>query len=577
MNSQQLDQAITQLQSRKEQWATLPIAKKLAYLRELVPRADKIAAGWVAAATDAKGIPSDSPWVGEEWLSGPYAVLYGINCLVESLEALERGETPGVDPNRVRTRSDGQVIVQVAPADWWESVLLSGVKAEVWMDPEVSAATLAASTATRYREPTAEDNRGKVALVLGAGNIASIAPLDVLHKLYAEGQVCLLKMNPINEYLGPFFEDLLEPLIEAGYLHICYGGADVGAYLTDHSGIDEIHMTGSGRTHDAIVFGTGSRGEDRKRRGELRNDKRMTSELGGVGPTIVLPGPWSAADIRFQAEHLVTQKMHNGGFNCIASQVLILPSAWEQRAEFLRAVRLTLQQIEPRYPYYPGAAQRQAAAVERFPQAELLDSPERTPAPRTLILDLEPDGENGSDYCFREEFFGGVLAQTALPGAGAAEFLRNAIDFCNQRLKGTLGANIIAHPNTLRELGDQFEDALASLRYGSIGVNAWSGIGFLLCRTTWGAYPGHSATDIQSGVGTVHNTYFFDKPQKSVIYAPFSPFPRSLLHGELHLSPKPPWFVTHRQAHLVGKRLTRFAAKPGFRHLPGIFAAALRG
>ncbi len=43
--------------------------------------------------------------------------------------------------------------------------------------------------------------RGKLALVLGAGNVASIAPLDVLHKLFIENQVCLLKLNPVNDYL----------------------------------------------------------------------------------------------------------------------------------------------------------------------------------------------------------------------------------------------------------------------------------------------------------------------------------------------------------------------------------------
>ncbi len=43
--------------------------------------------------------------------------------------------------------------------------------------------------------------QGKLALVLGAGNVASIAPLDVLHKLFIENQVCLLKLNPVNDYL----------------------------------------------------------------------------------------------------------------------------------------------------------------------------------------------------------------------------------------------------------------------------------------------------------------------------------------------------------------------------------------
>lgn len=50
------------------------------------------------------------------------------------------------------------------------------------------------------RHPPAA-RQGKLALVLGAGNVASIAPLDVLHKLFIENQVCLLKLNPVNDYL----------------------------------------------------------------------------------------------------------------------------------------------------------------------------------------------------------------------------------------------------------------------------------------------------------------------------------------------------------------------------------------
>jgi aldehyde dehydrogenase (NAD(P)+) len=41
------------------------------------------------------------------------------------------------------------------------------------------------------------------------------------------------------------------------------------------------------------------------------NTRQITSELGAVCPTIVVPGPWSAADIRFQGEQVATQKLHN--------------------------------------------------------------------------------------------------------------------------------------------------------------------------------------------------------------------------------------------------------------------------
>jgi aldehyde dehydrogenase (NAD(P)+) len=93
----------------------------------------------------------------------------------------------------------------------------------------------------------------------------------------------------------------------------------------------------------------------------------------------------------------------------------------------------------------------------------------------------------------------------------------------------------------------------------------------------WGAYPGHPLNDIQSGIGVVHNTLLLSQTQKSVIYQPFYPFPRAWKHGEFHLSPKPAWFVTNRQARSLGHRLAAYEANPGIGHFPGIVALALRG
>jgi hypothetical protein len=42
-------------------------------------------------------------------------------------------------------------------------------------------------------------------------------------------------------------------------------------------------------------------------------------------PVIVLPGGWSNADLKFQADLVATMRLHNGGHNCIASQVPVLP------------------------------------------------------------------------------------------------------------------------------------------------------------------------------------------------------------------------------------------------------------
>ena len=48
--------------------------------------------------------------------------------------------------------------------------------------------------------------------------------------------------------------------------------------------------------------------------------------------------------------------------------------------------------------------------------------------------------------------------------------------------------------------------------------NAWTGVGYLTPAATWGAFPGHSRNDIQSGIGVVHNAFLIDRPERTVVY-----------------------------------------------------------
>lgn len=568
----ELDRMLTRLQEKKHAWVALPIADKIELLEALVQNTATAAKGWVAAALVAKGIAADSALAGEEWTSGPWALMYGANHYARTLRDIARSGTPQLPDSAVYARPDGQVVAKVFPQSIYDTLLLNGISAEVWMEPGVTKATLHAHMAGWYRE---KNPQGRVALVLGAGNIASIAPLDVLYKLIAEGQVCLLKMNPVNEYLGPFLSAAFAPFIAQGFVEVAYGSADVGEYLTQHATVEEIHITGSAQTHDVIVFGKGEEGAARKAKQTPHNLRRVTSELGNVSPIIVVPGPWDAADLRYQAEHIATMKMHNGGFNCIAGQVLVLPKSWDKTAALTAQLEQVLREIPNRKAYYPGAAARQQSAVLAHPNARLLDGASEGQTPRTLVPEVA--WSDSEDMCFQTEAFSSVLSQTQLPGEDAHSFLTNAVRFCNDTLWGTLGANILIHPRTQKELGSAFEDALAALHYGCIAVNAWTGVGFLLCQATWGAFPGHTLSDIRSGIGVVHNSYLFDKPQKSVIRQSFYPAPRALAHADFTILPKPPWFVTNKTAATTGERLVAFEAAPSPWKLPAIFASALRG
>lgn len=562
-----LDQTLNRLAENAAPWARLPIEERVRLLHEVRARVAEHAEDWVAAGVKMKGLDPQSPIVGgEEWLGGPYPTAAWLTEIIGTLERLAAGEDPlkGV---RVRTRRDGQVVARVYPATPYDHLLLNGYEIDVWMQPGVTPATLRDTVARSYRSA---EPAPAVSLVLGAGNVSAIPILDALYCLFADLHVVVLKMNPVNEAYGPVFERILAPLIDAGHLAIVYGGAEVGEHLTNSSLVDAIHITGSERTYDTIVWGPGEQGRSNKSTGRKVVSKPVRAELGGVGPTIVVPGPWTDEDIAYQAQHLATQKLFSAGHTCVASQVLILSSEWRQADALLAQLRTALIDAPAREPFYPGTRERQAAFRAANPQAEALPSA----VDRTLLTGVDPTSDHPG---FREELFGPVYLTTSLQVRSPGAFLRTAVAFANERLHGNLGATILIHPQTAAELGDELEEAIADLRYGCVGVNVWSAFAFLAPRAAWGAYPGNTPEDISSGVGVVHNALLFDASQKTVSHAPFRPFQRSLRHPAEGLAVRPPWFLDNRTALATARRFTAFAADPRPTRIPGIAASAVRG
>lgn len=561
--STSLDTLVEELRRGEETWAAMSLSARRDLLRVLSEAVREHAREWVDTACAIKRLDPGSHLAGEEWLSGPYALLSGIGALSETLAALAAGRSP-LDGVRLSEAPGNRVAARVLPHNLFDRLLLNGFRAEVWSEPGMTAEQLRGSAGLGQRTPT---ETGGVGLVLGAGNILSIAPLDTLYELFAHNRVVLLKLNPVTDPLLPVLTKVFARFVELGLVRIVTGGVDLGSAAVAHPGIAHVHITGSVKSHDAIVFGPGEEGRERQARGEARLAKPISSELGGVSPTIVVPGKWSKRDLAFQAEHIATQKLHNNGYNCIASQVLVVSDDWPQKDEFLLALRGAFAAATARPAYYPGSDDRCRAALADHP-----GTGERIAGGSRVLLTVPAQG----DIAFTEEYFAPVLAVTALPGQGR-EFLDRAAAFVNERLSGTLGANVVAHPRTIRRLGDGFTRFVAGLHYGTVAVNAWTGVGYLTARATWGAFPGHTLQDAQSGIGIVHNGLLLGGAERTVVRGPFRPFPRSVLTGQFTLSPRPPWFVTNRTAAVTGRRLTAFAGRPGWAKLPGIFASALRG
>jgi len=541
-----LEAEIARLTAQKDRWLTVEVSDRMAYLSQCLQGMFAVAPRWVEAVCQGKGIDPNSVLAGEEWLSGPMTVIRHLRLYREALKAQGQPQLPKVYP-----RSNGQIVAQVFPGGWMEHLLWKGFRAEVWIQPGQPL-----SQGAVYRQKPAQ---GRLALVLGAGNIASIGPLDALYKLFVEDQVVLLKLNPVNAYLRPFLETAFQALIEAGFLGIIEGDSAVGDYLCQHPQIESIHLTGSHHTHDAIVWGSAKQWRETR---QPRISKPITSELGCVTPVLVVPGPWRQQDLRFQARQVASMVAHNASFNCTAAKVVITAKGWPLRQAFLTALRQELAAIPPRLAYYPGAQERYQAFLGQYPQAEALSPPQPGTLPWTLIPDLPAvEGE----YALTQEAFCGVLAEVSLEAEAAQDFLAQAVPFVNDCVWGTLSCVVLVDPLTQQHCRGEVDAAIAQLHYGAIGINAWTGVTYSLGVTPWGAFPGQPLENIGSGRGIVHNTYLLDFPQKSVLWAPFRIFPT------------PAWFATHRNLQQLGQRLTAFEVDPSWDKLPGIVLAALRG
>lgn len=541
----ELDADILALREGTRGWKHLSLDQRARLLERIRAAVGTVAEEWADAASRSKGVGPGHPLRGEEWLGGPYAVLVALDAYAATLHALARGRSPLADVKTTSAPGD-RVALHTFPTSSTDALLLSGFTGEVWLRPGVTAAEARARAGLAQRTPGVS---GGVGLVLGAGNVTSIPVLDVLYELLAHNRVVMLKLNPTMDTLRPVFERALAALIEPGFLRIASGAGDAGAYLTDHKGIDHVHITGAEATFDAIVWGTGATAARRKREHRPRLRTPITAELGGVSPIIVVPGKWTDADLKYQAEHIATMRLQNSGHNCIAGQVVIASSDWPQREAFAAALRDAYGRAPERPVWYPRADAKLAAAASDYPDAVWL-------AGHTRALVTIEAGDDATAL-ERTEYFAPVLGVVELPGTGQA-FLDAAIAHANEKLSGTLGANVLIAPETLRELGDGFERSIADLRYGAIAINAWTAFTFLTPTVTWGAYPGNPLDAIGSGTGVVHNAYLIDDVERSVTRGPFRPFPRALRGREATVLPKPPWFVTSRTGAVVSEGFTRF-------------------
>ncbi|NND99333.1 MAG: hypothetical protein HKN47_18595 [Pirellulaceae bacterium] len=546
-----IEASLDQLTRGAIQLESMSVGQRIGLVEQCIETVGSVARQWVEAACDAKQIPKDSPARTEEVTGGPLGTIRFLQLIAQTFRDIDQYGSPKL-PAKISRRA-GQCRVPVFPTPiLYDSLLFRPMTVETWLDPDVQADAVCCASTARLVDA---NRKSQIVAVLGAGNVSSIPATDALTKIFIERDVVALKMNPVNEYLGPIFERGLAPLLDSGLLRLTYGGIDTGKHLIESDRTGSVHITGSIHSHDNIVWGTGDDRERRRAENRPVLEKEITSELGNVSPWAIVPGRYTDAELRSQAETIATSIVNNVSFNCIATKVILTCRDWPQREQFHQILDALLDSIPKRYAYYPGAAER----YSKFSGRQVND-PERLPW--TLRRDVKPDE---TPHVLQEESFTPVCVEWVLEADSESDFLRKAVDAMNDRIWGTLAASLTMTDTFQRTHAEAVDEALRELRYGTIGVNQWPALSFALMSPPWGGHPSSNLQDAKSGIDFVHNTYLLDRPEKSVLRAP------------LRVKPKPIWNSTHRHPERVTWNLFDLYRSPSFFKLPKLAISSFTG
>eukprot|EP00696_Hemimastix_kukwesjijk_P014301 gnl/Hemi2/28277_TR9340_c0_g1_i1.p1 gnl/Hemi2/28277_TR9340_c0_g1~~gnl/Hemi2/28277_TR9340_c0_g1_i1.p1 ORF type:complete len:579 (-),score=29.78 gnl/Hemi2/28277_TR9340_c0_g1_i1:180-1856(-) len=508
------------LEASKMTWARLPISERLSLLKQCKSNIQANVGEWVRCAAERRGAAGSENVLAEEYMGGPFVTVRLINQYIATLSPAAEGQKRGDRTLQLAippvSKVDGRVVASVFPHGFVEKCAWSGFSAEVWLAPGASFEQNPLYTKQLF------SSKFGISFILGAGNVSSVPISDILHKLLYDNEVVIMKFNPVNDYLYPFYAHAFAPLIKSGFVQLCCGGPELATFLINHSLVTSLHITGSQAVHDIIAFGAGEEQTRRKAAKDPKTTKPFTSELGCVTPIIIVPGNWSSSDIEFHASAVAGTLTNNCSYNCVAGKVLVMAQTWPQRDVFVRALKQKLSQVPSRCAYYPGSAQRYNAFKAAYPSMTVYCATKELPESHIGWSLIEGVSAQEGEYALTNEAFCPLMATLVVPEVTTVpDFLRSATSICNQLLYGQLSCCILIDPTTEKTNATAFRAALSELRYGTIAVNTWSAMGFALCVTPWGSYPGNPLENAGSGIGFVHNPHMIENVEKSVIRGPW--------------------------------------------------------
>ena len=127
----------------------------------------------------------------------------------------------------------------------------------------------------------------------------------------AAGNTMVLKPSPYTPLCTLKLGELLRDILPPGVLNVVSGGNELGEWITTHPDINKISFTGSTATGRKIMQSAST------------NLKRITLELGGNDPAIVLPD----VDVPETAKQLFWAAFQNSAQFCVAAKRIYIHEA----------------------------------------------------------------------------------------------------------------------------------------------------------------------------------------------------------------------------------------------------------
>src|SRR6056300_443449 len=443
----EVDRNIATLRLNSQAFSELSNKELSSMFEESIQNIKGIAYFWATIGSDNKGV-KNTVAEGEEWLGGPFASTIGLQYYIDYLTT---GSASLVNEDRIKKNR-----IQVFPNKNIEKLLFPFIKADVHFNKNMTPKTI---VETRGFGNRLGFKKG-ITLILGAGNVSSIPLLDTIYDMVVNRHTILLKLNPVNEYLKPVFEKVFENFIEKGFLVVTQGDIDISKYMTEHSGITNMHLTGSDKTYENIVYGhTLTENEKGKKTLKKINKKSFTTELGNVTPFIIHPGKWSSSDIKYQARKIVTAKLNNNGFNCISAQKVVLPKTWKHTPALISEIKKQLKKESDRLAYYPNSSEKLQSL--RLDKRYTQENDESCATPH-LTKDLELN-----DHYENNEVWSSTLFFKYLESEDEEDFVNKAILYANEDLWGNLGVSVLLKNHNSKRNKNILSKYVEKLKYGT--------------------------------------------------------------------------------------------------------------